>query len=74
MTEAYRKSRDLPAKLDNLMRAGKSESDEADKIRDEMDAPWYAMTPEERESIEALSVELYALWTPEEAAAFLTRS
>jgi tetratricopeptide (TPR) repeat protein len=40
---------------------GKNDSPEADAIRDEMDDPWYAMTPQEQERVGGLSEDLYAL-------------
>lgn len=39
----------LSAELWALIDAGLGDSPEADALRDKMDAPWYAMTPEERE-------------------------
>src|ERR1019366_7741865 len=40
---------------------GKHNSGEADAIRDEMDAPWYGMTEQERDRMGGLSEDLYAL-------------
>jgi hypothetical protein len=40
---------------------GKHDSEEADVIRDHMDAPWYAMTPPEQDRMGCLSEDLYVL-------------
>lgn len=47
--------------LHKLDMQGKNESAEADSVRDEMDAPWYAMTTQEQERMGGLSADLYAL-------------
>ena len=47
--------------LHELDLQGKHNSDEADVIRDQMDAPWYAMTSQEHERMGGLSEDLYAL-------------
>lgn len=47
--------------LHRLLAAGEGDSDEADNVRDEMDAPWYAMTEAERQRVEGLSEDLYRL-------------
>lgn len=47
--------------LDALMNQGKSDSDEADSIRDQMDRSWYAMSEHERKRMEGLSEDLYTL-------------
>lgn len=39
----------LAARLDRLAESGGNSSPEADAIRDEMDAPWHAMTEAERD-------------------------
>ena len=49
----------LLRKLHKLIHEGKSDSDEAEKIRDEMDEPWKKMTDNEEEEIACLSEELY---------------
>src|SRR5437667_450873 len=49
--------RDLHA----LFLKGKEDGEEAESVRDQMDAPWYAMTTEERERMRGLSRDLYAL-------------
>jgi hypothetical protein len=48
-------------RLHELDLQGKNDSKEADTIRDEMDAPWYAMTSQEQERMGGLSEDLYAL-------------
>jgi len=47
--------------LHELFGVGRGDSEEADAIRDEMDAPWYAMSKQERERMGGLSEDLYAL-------------
>ncbi len=51
----------LLRELHALFCQGKHEGEEADAIRDQMDAPWYAMRSEERERTRGLSEDLYAL-------------
>src|SRR5262249_38530517 len=47
--------------LHRFIAEGTGDSDEADIVRDEMDAPWYAMTKVEQERVGGLSEDLYAL-------------
>lgn len=47
--------------LHALALQGQHHSDEADAIRDEMDAPWDAMTEQEQDRMRGLSEDLYAL-------------
>lgn len=47
--------------LHALIRAGKQNSDEAEFIRDSMDAPWRLITPIERMHLRGLSHDLYSL-------------
>ncbi len=42
---------ELWIKLDELWTQGLGESEAADVLRDEMDAPWYAMTASEMEEV-----------------------
>lgn len=63
-SEAYGESLDLLLALDELMRLGQGDSDEADGLRDRMDEPWELMSPGERTRIRALSADLYTLWVP----------
>lgn len=44
-----------------LIAEGKGDSEEAEALADEMDAPWYAMTKQEQERMGGLSCDLYAL-------------
>lgn len=48
-SEAYLVYAALTAVLDELIYAGKGDGPEAERIRDNMDAPWFAMTAEEQE-------------------------
>jgi hypothetical protein len=45
---------ELEEKLKELIAQGKGDSEEADEIRDQMDEPWYALTPEERDWLESV--------------------
>ncbi len=54
----------LLKELHFLMAEGKSETDEADRVRDLMDEPWYKMSPEEIRRVEGLSADLYTLVDP----------
>jgi hypothetical protein len=51
----------LLRQLHALFVQGIVEGDDAESIRDCMDAPWYAMTPQEQERVGGLSEDLYAL-------------
>lgn len=48
----------LMLELHELIRCGAGESEAADNVRDEMDAPWKKMSSEELELVERVSVEL----------------
>ncbi len=58
-TQAYIETEKLLRQLAILMDDGKSESLEADAIRDEMDTWWYMLSPDEEKNIRQLSVDLY---------------
>ena len=60
-SEYYRKSVALLIQLHLLMRDGKSETDEADAIRDQLDVPWKHLTDEETARIRNLSSDLASL-------------
>src|SRR5438105_3018253 len=60
----YRESVKLLRELHFLMAAGKSETDEADRVRDLMDDHWYQLSPQEIRRIEGLSADLYTLVDP----------
>jgi hypothetical protein len=45
-------------KLHTLFEAGKGDTDEADEIREEMDAPWHGMTEEDQKRARDLSARL----------------
>jgi tetratricopeptide (TPR) repeat protein len=51
----------LLRELHGLIAAGKGDAEEADAIRDEMNEPWHAMTPQEQARMEGLSADLYAI-------------
>ena len=55
----YRQYEALLKQLHELDLAGKSESEEADALRDRMDAPWYALSVPEQDQLGAISVRLY---------------
>ena len=60
-SEYYRNSVALMMQLHLLMRDGKSETDEADAIRDQLDAPWKHLTEQEADRIRNLSADLASL-------------
>jgi hypothetical protein len=60
-SQAILKSARLLRELHVLFLQGKDQGNEADVIRDQMDAPCYAMTPVEQERVGGLSEVLYAL-------------
>lgn len=47
LSQAAKLVRELHAQLVLLIEQGRGESEEADTLRDQMDSPWYEMTPEE---------------------------
>lgn len=49
MTEAGITYQQLHAELEALWERGEGESPAADALRDRMDAPWYAMTEDDRQ-------------------------
>jgi hypothetical protein len=51
----------LLLRLHELIAKGQGDNAEADAVRDEMEAPWYAMTEAEQERVSGLSEDLYAL-------------
>ena len=50
----------LLRQLHKLIRAGKSDSPDAETLRDELDAPWYLMTTDEHTAVNRLSEALSA--------------
>src|SRR4029079_3924188 len=48
-------------RLNELNRAGQEDSEEADRLRDEMDDPWYRMTDQEQLFVGGLGADLYTL-------------
>jgi ElaB/YqjD/DUF883 family membrane-anchored ribosome-binding protein len=56
-TKVYQEYEKLLRKLHVLNQAGKLDSDEADKIREEMN--WESLSEEDRHQIEQLSESLY---------------
>jgi tetratricopeptide (TPR) repeat protein len=51
----------LLKELDDLIAQGKGDGKEAEALADQMDLPWYAMTPQERARMRGLSADQYAL-------------
>jgi len=47
--------------LSRLMAEGKGDTNEADAVRDEMDAPWYKLSQEEIDRLRGVSADLYML-------------
>ena len=69
----------LLIKIHRLNSEGKGDSEEAEALADQMDAPWYSMTAQEQTRMRGLSVDLYSLreggpkrvdMTPEQIAAW----
>ena len=60
----YREYVRLLRNLHALIAQGKGDSDEADRLRDLMDDPWYQMSPEEIRRVRGLSADLYTLVDP----------
>ena len=59
--EHYRKTVALLLQLHQLMQDGKSESNEADAIRDQLDIPWKRLTQNESLRIDNLSADLASI-------------
>jgi len=59
---AFEEYLDLLIQLDALMREGQGDSEQADRIRDLMDAPWYKLTGVEHAVISEASADLYTIW------------
>ena len=51
----------LLLRLHDQIAKGQGDDPEADAVRDQMDAPWYALTDAEQERVGGLSEDLYAL-------------
>ncbi|MGP0065869.1 MAG: tetratricopeptide repeat protein [Isosphaeraceae bacterium] len=60
----FRESVRLLKDLHFLIAEGKSETDEADRVRDLMDEHWYSMSLDEIRRVEGLSADLYTLADP----------
>ena len=56
---AYHLYEALLRQLHELDLADKSESEEADALRDRMDAPWYALSVPEQDRLGVISVRLH---------------
>jgi tetratricopeptide (TPR) repeat protein len=57
----YVKSVLLLKQLHRMIVEGRGDTDEADAVRDEMDAPWYALSEEEVARVDRLGADLYTL-------------
>jgi tetratricopeptide (TPR) repeat protein len=57
----YRHYEDLLKQVHFLISAGKGDSEEADAVRERMDAPWYKLSEPERTRLKGLSADLYQL-------------
>ncbi|HCO22210.1 MAG: hypothetical protein CME31_21580 [Gimesia sp.] len=53
-------------RLHELEIAGKSDSDEADAVRDQMEYPWHLLSVQEKARITGLSEDLYSITNPPE--------
>jgi hypothetical protein len=58
---SYREYERLLIFLNRTMAEGKSETDEAEAIRDQMEGPWRKLTLAERKRLDGLSADLYQL-------------
>lgn len=58
-SEAFRRYDGLLRQLHRLEAANKGETDEADDVRDQMDAPFARLSPDERSYFKSLSAQLY---------------
>src|SRR5271166_6101821 len=54
--------------LHELTATGRLDSPEADAVRDATDAPWRALTEEEKRRISGLSEDLYSITDPAQSA------
>jgi hypothetical protein len=60
-SEHFNRSVALLIQLHSLMRDGKSETNEADAVRDQLDVPWKHLTDEEANRIRNLSADLASI-------------
>lgn len=51
-------------RLHQLTAEGRDESPDADAVRDSLDLPWRALTENEKEKIQGLSADLFAITDP----------
>ena len=58
---AYVEYETLLTKLHRFIAAGMGDSDEAEAVREEMDAPWLKLSSQENMRLNGLSADLYAL-------------
>src|SRR5947209_14170153 len=61
---AFRESVQLLMDLHELMKGGKVESIDADRIREAMEQPWYAMSEDEQRLVRGISADLYEIDEP----------
>jgi tetratricopeptide (TPR) repeat protein len=64
-TRSFAEYVSLLRRLHGLIAEGKSESGEADAVRDEMDGPWHKLSEAEMRQARGLSGDLYSLTTDE---------
>lgn len=60
-SEAFSRYAELLRKLHELIAQERTDSEEADALRDEMEGPWAALSPEEQRLARGLSHDLYSL-------------
>lgn len=60
-SEAFSRYAGLLKELHELIAQGRTDSEEADALRDEMEGPWAALSPEEQRLVRGLSHDLYSL-------------
>lgn len=73
MSKPLEDYKELLRQLDAHQRAGNEDPKDLDPIYDAMDAPWYAMTADERAEVAEYSHSLYQQWTPAEIYADAAR-
>lgn len=71
---AFQKSVDLLLSLHRLTLAGRDQMDDGDVVRDQMEAPWYAMSAKDQARVDGLSADLYSIGNERATSTGLTPS
>jgi hypothetical protein len=62
ITDNIKRLVELNVQIHQLIKEGKDEGDEGDKIRDELEQYWYSFSEIDQEWLRKFSASLYRLW------------